>query len=446
MVKTNMKKIISLLLALTMVFALAACSSSDDTGDTDADTTVSTTPDATETENTEEPDDGAEAVVLDTENPFLIGHIADLTGNEASTGSLAQKSVEFAAELINAAGGIDGREVQVITKDAQSNSATAADVARQLIEDDGVEVIVGPTQISHKQTVAAVVAELGVPAIYYNGTPTFLFNKYEYLFSSGGGTAQMPTAMADYLYNELGCRTIYTITQEGTAGDNYVNPLIENFTALGGTVVADIRVPSDGTDISSYLQNVGEADALVGWLSGTQGVNLWTNWYDLGISDRMPLYGAVHGGFTDYFIWAQLNNSRPEVVEKALEWGVYAPINYAYSIDNEENAAFVEAWQAENDGAVPVGSNLPGAGYTALLMIKEAAESIDGEITSEALYEALQNVSVNAAEGHSSFSDGSRVAVKDVYIVKVVKMDDGSFNYEVVETYNDVPVSGLTVE
>jgi ABC-type branched-subunit amino acid transport system substrate-binding protein len=288
-----------------------------------------------------------------------------------------------------------------------------------------------------------VVEELQVPAIYYNGTPSFLLNKYEYVLSSGGGTAQMPTAMADYLYNELDVRTIYTITQEGTAGDNYVNPLITNFEALGGKVVADIRVPTDATDISSYLQQVGDADALVGWLSGTQGVGLWTSWYDTGLANKMPLYGAVHGGFTDFFIWKQLSATRSDVVDKALEWGVYTPINYAYSIENDVNEAFVSAWKDEK-GSIPVGSNLPGAGYTALMLIKTAAESISGDITPQALYEALQTTSVDAAEGTTSFTSDSRVAVKDVYIVKVVKVDD-SFNYEVVDTYEDVPVNGLTV-
>jgi ABC-type branched-subunit amino acid transport system substrate-binding protein len=91
-----------------------------------------------------------------------------------------------------------------------------------------------------------------------------------------------------------------------------------------------------------------------------------------------------------------------------------------------------------------VGSNLPGAGYTALMLIKTAAESISGDITPEALYEALQTTSVDAAEGTTSFTTDSRAAVKDVYIVKVVKVDD-SFNYEVVDTYEDVPVDGLTV-
>jgi ABC-type branched-subunit amino acid transport system substrate-binding protein len=441
----KMKKITALLLALVMVLALAACGNSDsstaasDDSQTSQDTQTSDTPTQDEDKEDEEP----APVELDTENPFLIGHIADLTGNEASTGTLAQQAVDFAAELINANGGIAGREVVVKTVDAQSSPAIAADAARQLVEDEGVSVIVGPTQISHKLTVAPVVEELQVPAIYYNGTPTFLLGKYEYVLSSGGGTAQMPTAMADYLYNELGARTIYTITQEGTAGDNYVNPLIQNFEALGGKVVTDIRVPTDATDISSYLQQVGDADALVGWLSGTQGVGLWTSWYDTGLADKMPLYGAVHGGFTDFFIWKQLNATRSDVVDKALEWGVYAPINYAYSIDNDVNDAFVDAWKDEN-GSIPVGSNLPGAGYTALMLIKTAAESISGDITPEALYEALQTTSVDAAEGTTSFTTDSRAAVKDVYIVKVVKVDD-SFNYEVVDTYEDVPVDGLTV-
>lgn len=442
----KMKKTIALLLALVMLFALAACSKDDDKGSENTNTPVSNTPDAPDDTNTpDEPDDSNEPVEVDWDNPVLIGHIADLTGNEASTGILAQKSVDFAADLINANGGIDGRAVKIITKDSMSTPATAVAMVRELVENEGVVAIVGPTQIGHKVAVAPVAAEYSVPVICYNGTPTFLAMKNEYVMSSGGGTSQMPTAMADYLYNELNCKTIYTITQEGTAGDNYVKPLIEYFEAKGGTVVEDIRVPADATDIGQYLMRVTQdADALVGWLSGTQGVTLWTTWYDQGLADKMPLYGAVHGGFTDYFIWLQLSKQRADVVEKAMEWGVYAPINYAYSIDTEENNAFVEAWKAANDGAVPVGSNLPGAGYTCLSLIKNAIESIEGEVTGETLYAALQNAEANVAEGHTAFN-GQKIAAKAVYIAKVVQLEDGSFNYEIVDTYEDVPVDGLTV-
>ena len=445
-----MKKIFALLLALVMVFALVACGEPETPDTPETPNTPVETPETPSTPET--PETPAEPeVTLDTENPIIIGHLADLTGNEASTGVLGQKAVDFAAKLINEQGGIAGRQVIIETLDCQSSASAAAAGVRTLVEEKGAVAIVGPTQIGHKQAVAPVAAEYQVPVMPYNGTPVFLSKKNEYFMSSGGGTSQMPTAMADYLYNDLGLRKIYCISQEGTAGANYVGPLIKNFIALGGEVVgataedaAYIAVPGDATDISQYLMRVTEdADALVGWLSGTQGVGLWTAWYDLGLADKMPLYGAVHGGFTDYFIWKQLNNSRPDVVAKALELGVYAPINWAYSIQNEVNTAFVAEWQ-ETYNEIAVGSNLPGAGYTSLLLLKNAIESIDGEVTGEAIYAALQNAEANGAEGHTAFN-GEKIAAKAVYIAKVVKLDNGDFNYEIVDVYEDVPVNGLTV-
>lgn len=462
--KRKLALVLALVLTFAMLFSLAGCNNS--TANTNPDPTPNAaTPAPAENNDPSTPDDDANTpddepgtVEVDWDNPILIGHIADLTGNEASTGLLGQAAVEVAAEIINANGGIAGRAVKIITVDSQSNAANAAAAARTLVETEGVIAIVGPTQIGHKQAVAPVAAELEVPVITYNGTPTFLTKANDYFMSAGGGTAQMPTAMADFLYNDQHIEKIYVITQEGTAGDNYVKPLMENFEAMGGTVIEDIRVPSDATDIASYVTRIAtgeDADAVVGWLSGTQGVSLWTNWVDQGIADKMPMYGAVHGGFTDYFIWLQLNNSRPDVVEKALEKGVYAPINWAYSIDTPENKAFVEAWtNAEftkdtNYAGEPLGSNLPGAGYTALTLLKNAIENIDGNTDGPALFEALQNAEANVAEGHTAF-EGGKVAVKSVYIVQVAREEGQqgphAFNYEIVKEYPDVPVDGLTVD
>lgn len=433
-----MKKIIALLLALVMVFALVACGGNEEP-------TPSTEPSAS-TDTTPDPD-ASKAPELEGE--IIIGHLADLTGNEKSTGVLGEQAVQFAADLINAQGGIDGKKVVIETLDTASNPSIAATGLQKLVEDNGAIAVVGPTQIGHKKAVAEVAAQYEVPVIAYNGTPAFMAKEGAYFMSSGGGTSQMPTAMADYLYNVLNLRTIICISQQGTAGNNYVGPLIKNFEAMGGKVVGSsaeskyIEVPGDATDIESYLLNLPEADALVGWLSGTQGQGLWKGWYNQ-LSDKMPLYGAVHGGFTDYFIWKALSATNPEVVEKAMEYGVYAPINYAYTIDNDANKAFIEEWKKANDGAVPVGSNLPGAGYTALMLIKNAYESIEGEVTGPKLYEALQNAECDGAEGHTTFNGGF-LAVKDVHIAKVVKLDDGSYNYEIVKTYEDVPVNGLAV-
>lgn len=448
-----MKKIIALLLALAMLFALAACGNKEnDEGGNDTPTSpTQNTENQTPEDDNKEPDDGNETVELDWDNPIPIGHIADLTGVEASTGLLASDAMKLAVAYFNEQGGVNGRPLEIVEVDAQSDSAVAKDAAQTMVEANNVAAILGPTQIGHKLSVAGYVAEAHVPAVFYNGTPPVALENNDYVIGLGGTTTQMPSVMADYIFNVLGYRTIVTITQDNTGGDNYVNPLIEKFTDLGGKVLDSLRVPSAESDTTQYMAQAARAgaDGIVAWLSGSQAINLWTQWYEQGVYETTPMVGAVHGGFTDYFIWNALNGANPAVVDAALESGVYAPITYAYSVDNEINDALVE-YYAEHAGEyeklggdVPVGSNMVGAVFAAVQATVEAMKTLDDPTDSEALYQALQEVSLTTPEGHLSLTEGSRAAVKDIHIVKVVKLDDGTFNYEVVKTYTDVPGGGL---
>lgn len=439
----TMKKTLALLLALVMLLALAAC------GNGDSNASNTDTPANSDNSNTQSPDpspeDGNEPEPVELSgDPIKIGHIADLTGVEAMTGQEAVRSLEFAVKYIEAHGGIDGRPIEICLEDSQSNAATAADAARKLVEDEGVVAILGPTQAGHKSTVAGYVSTAGVPAIYYNGTAVMQIQNNEYVIGAGGGMPEMPTAMADYLYNDLGLRTICTITQDNAGGKGYMDPLIENFEALGGTVAVKHYTPVPTADFGTYLVNLpAETEALVCWVSGSDAIALWTAWYEMGLSDRMPMYGSTHGGFTDHFICSALMASNPDIVEAMLK-DTIVPIMYSYSSDHQENVEFVEAW-VEEYGEVPLGTNLPGACCQALMLLKEAIESIDGNTEPEALYQALQSVEVTGPEGHLYFEDGMRAATKDVHIAKLVRLEDGSFNYEVIKTYPDVPANGLPV-
>ena len=416
-----MKKIIAMLLALVMVFALVACGEKKDEGNA----------------NTE----------LDTENPVVIGHIADLTGAEAMTGKEAQRAIAFAVKYIESMGGIDGRAIKVVEMDAQSSTPEAANAARQLIEHDKVTCIVGPTLVPHKGAVAAVAKEYGVPVVFYNPTPNGMMMDNEWAIGASGANPQMPTAMADYIYNELGYDKVYTLTKDDTGGTSYMDPFKANFEALGGTVLGQEWVPSPTPDFMPYMAKFTdkEADALVAWTSSSDAIAFWKAWYDSGLNEWLPVVGNFHGAFTDSFIWNALSGQGyDDLVNQILEQDTYAPMTWAYNIDTPENAAFVEAWKAEF-GATPIGNNLPGAATQVLLLIKQAIESIEGEVTREALRDALLAADMTGPEGRTTFVEGSNCAVKDVFVVKVVKLDDG-FNYELVEKYADVPPNGLVVD
>ena len=444
-----MKKILAMLLAVVMVFALVACSNSgtkDDEKTPDAQNTPGTSAPAETDKQPEESTPAEDTPAAPTGEPIKIGHIADLTGVEANTGIQAVTGMDFAVKLINANGGINGRPVEVITEDAQSQADVAAGVARKLIENDDVVAIVGPTQIGHKGAVAAVVQELEVPAIYYNGTPAYMLKGNEWVVGAGGATPQMPTAMADYCYNVLNYRSVHILTMDNAGYRSYLTPFMETFTKLGGTIVSEQYAPIPCPDWAPYLTKLmqvdSDADAIISWASGSDGIALWGAWYDMGVSEKMPLIAAMHGGFTDFFIGKALSNGNPGALEAMLE-NAYAPIMYTYSAEHAENQEFIKLWE-EEFGTVPGGTNMPGATYQAMLLIKEAIESIEGELTPASLRDALFASDIVGPEGHLVFNE-SQVATKDVHIVRPFQMEDGSFNYKVVETYKDVPPEGLNV-
>lgn len=427
-----MKKTFALILVLLLLFSLAAC------GGKDPETkTTPTPPPATPTSAPDEQEPSEE-----TEEPLgeviKIGHIVDLTGVESMTGEEARLSLEFAVEWIG--GKIGNRPVEIIVGDSQSQPSVAVDVAKKMVEQDGVVAIFGPTQIGHKSAVADYIANAGIPLIFYNPTPARLLGGNEWVIGAAGATPQMPTVMATYLYNELGYRKVHTLAQDNTGGRSFIDPFAETFQALGGTIDQQVWAPVATPDFGPYLVNLGEADALVAWMSGSDAIALWTAWYEMGINEKMPMVTPMHGGFTDYYICDALANTKPEVAEAML--GALAPITYAVTSETPENQDFVDAW-IEKFGYLPKGGNLPGGCSQAILLFKTAVEATGLDTSPEKLREAILAADIKGPEGRTYFAEDSHASTRDVYIVKLVKLEDGSYNYEMLKEYNDVPPSGL---
>jgi branched-chain amino acid transport system substrate-binding protein len=421
-----MKKTLAVILALATLFALTACGGTGAPATDDAQT-------ASDDVSQAPADEAAE----DLGEPIKIGHICDLTGVEAMTGEEAKRALDFAVEWIG--GTIAGRPVEIVIGDAQGQPSVAADVARKMVEQDGVAAIFGPTQIGQKSAVAEYVNTVGIPLIFYNATPTGLLGGNDWLVGAGGATPQLPSVMADYVYKELGYRTAHTLSMDNTGGRSYIDPFAETFTALGGTVATQQWAPVPCADFAPYLATLGEADALAAWDSSSDALALWTAWYEMGVKEKLPIVATMHGGFTDYYISDALAAANPDVAKAML--GTLTPINYVYDLEHRENQELVAAW-TEKYGHVPLGNNLPGSCAQAILLFKAAVEALDGDTDPDKLIDALFEVDITGPEGHLYF-ENSHAATKDVYVVKVIQMEDGSYNYESVAVYNDVPPTGL---
>jgi branched-chain amino acid transport system substrate-binding protein len=437
-----MRKVLAVLISFMMVISLMACNGATSKTDTTPPSTQTTQPETTQSSSQPASTAAPEATPAAPAayvGPLKKGHIAYLNGVESSVGILAKQALEFAVKEMG--GQINGRPIEIIEGDSQSTPSVAVDVAKKMVERDKVVAILGPTQIGHKSAVSEYIKTAGIPLIFYNPTPLGLTKSNPWLVGAGGATSQMPSAMGDYVYNEMGYRKVHTLAMDNTGGRSFIDPFVKTFTGLGGTVLQQQWAPVPCPDFSPYLVKLGKADALVSWTSSSDAIALWSAWSDLGLKKNLPIVAAMHGGMTDFFVSLALSKSNPKAAEAML--GSYAPIMYTYDIDNPENKKFVEGWKAAHEGKVP-SLNLPGSVYQALLLLKTSVESINGDTAPDKLIKAIFAANINGPEGHLFFEQGSQVATKNVYIVQTVKLEDGSYNYKTVKVYKDVPPAGLT--
>src|SRR5271156_2389602 len=76
--------------------------------------------------------------------PILIGYLPALTGPSSSTGIGINRGIQLAVQEINAAGGIDGRQIELVVRDTQSEPTKAVNGAAELAHAEKVSVVLGP--------------------------------------------------------------------------------------------------------------------------------------------------------------------------------------------------------------------------------------------------------------------------------------------------------------
>ncbi len=194
-----------------------------------------------------------------TDETFRIGVMESLTGPGETYGTVAAQAKQMAVEEINAAGGINGRMLELVIEDSKCAAQDAITAYNKLTEVDGVKIILG-TSCSGAMLGAAPLAEAdGV--ILFSGLATNpdIANAGDYIFRTSMSDLQLGIDTGNVLWAD-GVRTLATITETTDYAEGVRRTTVEQFVKLGGEVAAEERYASDITDFRSQLTKLINAN------------------------------------------------------------------------------------------------------------------------------------------------------------------------------------------
>ena len=205
------------------------------------------------------PTDTPEPTATPVPEPFTIGVMESVTGPGESYGTVMVQAKQLAADEINAAGGINGRPLNLIIEDSKCGAADAITAYNKLTDVDGVKIILG-TSCSGAMLGAAPLAEQdGVVMLSASATNPDIAEAGDYIFRTAINDNKLGIDTGNTMWAD-GARSIATINELTDYAEGVRRTSTERFEALGGTVSAAEAYASDATDFRSQLTKLTETN------------------------------------------------------------------------------------------------------------------------------------------------------------------------------------------
>ena len=335
-----------------------------------------------------------------------IGGIGPLSGPNSTYGISVKEGADLLAEEINAAGGINGKKVEFIFEDDQSDNPVAASAFNKLVDKDGVCAILGGVTSGTTLAIAPNSINKKIPMITPTGTePTITNVGGDFMFRGCFVDSFQGEILAKYTKEKLGKTTaavLYNSSSDYSKG--IANAYKETLEKNGGQVVEFLSYSSDKeTDFKAQLTKIKSANPEVIVLPDYYNV--------VGLIAKQ----ARDMGITSQFLGGDGWESEEltKIGGTAVDGAIY--INHYYAEDTDENVkSFVDSYTKKYNKTPDCFAAL--SYDTAKILVKaiEKANSTDGT----AIRDALAGMEINSVTGNIKFNE-ERSAVKSAAIIKI---------------------------
>ncbi len=393
------------------VFAVAC--GGDETTDTTAGGTETT---ATTTETTGGGTDttvgGTDTTATPTGEPVKIAMDAGFTGFMAFDIELCEKGVLTALHMLD--NQMAGRPVEYLKADNGSDAVVAVDKARQLVESDGINYMIGPLFSPATQAVTDYLAKSsGIPQCSLMGQPSEnLATTNKLAFIPSGLYGSWGYYFGRYVAEELGFKTVNCVNYEDTAAYDIQEGFERGFTEGGGTVSSTVYVPMDTVDFSAYLSTLKPADCTYFWIIGNGAVPFVKQCYDYGLT--APLIIPMSSNFVEEQL-ADLGDAGIGIIGCDI---------YTAMLDSALNTDFATAYQELYPDEMP--NTQAYTGWQAVMLYNEALEQTGGDTTPATVIDAMSTISIDTPAGKVTMSpyEDTYIGTRDFFIVETQQVGD----------------------
>jgi branched-chain amino acid transport system substrate-binding protein len=200
--------------------------------------------------------------------PIRVGYLPALTGPSSATGIGINRGIQLAVQEINAAGGVQGRKIELITRDTQSDPTKAVNGAAELVHGEKVSVVFGPVNSGESLAVVPLLARSQIPQIHPCWVDSLTDpKKYPMCYRNAPTNQQIGGAANRYVLEVLKKKKVAVVSDTTGYGTASVNAYVPMLKAKGAEVVYQGNVDAANPDLKPELlrmQSAG-AEAIMPW-------------------------------------------------------------------------------------------------------------------------------------------------------------------------------------
>ena len=426
-----MKKLLALMLALSMVLGLMACGSGSPSASSEETAAESTAEETAESAETATEETAAPAGDAASDGVFRIGVFVQLTGGIAVAGQNALNGIQLATKEINEAGGFNGEQVEIVYYDTTGSTEEAVKVVQKMLSDDNVDAIIGSV---NSNEVSACIQDINAAKVYNFGlgtSPAWMEDESMiYTFRASSNNGRIAPFSVDVLKDVMGYSSVAIMNGTDDTGASTADAFEEACNEKGITVTTRQQCDTEDTDFSGQITQIIASDPDTIFMS---------------------LIGATFGPFVK-----QLRNMgyKGTILCKECFSQEYQDVANEGSGSDMRNADYIYfaypyvAYEAIDDCDIPnvkeflqkyydeygemVMHESAYRGWDTMQVMWEASK-IAGANDSESLREATHQVVIEGMGGELNYTDGSR----EGYSVFKSFMLVGGKNYDLATWMSD---------